>query len=237
MVVTNMKCGNKLLHWRCSVGNSSTGQPRSPQRAQKGPHTDYHAKGLGQPSVRFPYTTQCTQGCPARALTKLISPWGPLNRICLQDFRPQLVQPQSTQDANMNTNELLGHDVLAYDPEKGSTSGQTWPVHQSICTPGAKVSSLNVCFDLPVQQPGVADNSPPHVPSVNIHPSLPPATNLLPTCRTIVAAKHTDKEKQGPIYQRPNSSSFIGDKKRTAVHLSFAETGKTGIRAQLAAGS
>ena len=48
-----------------------------------------------------------------------------------------------------------------------------------------------------------------------------------------VNAKEADKEKQGPIYQhRSDSSSFIGDKKRTAVHLSFAETGKTGICAQ-----
>ena len=53
-----------------------------------------------------------------------------------------------------------------------------------------------------------------------------------------VNAKEADKEKQGPIYQhRSDSSSFIGDKKRTAVHLSFAETGKTGIRAPHAAGS
>ena len=85
--------------------------------------------------------------------------------------------------------------------------------------------------------PAAPDNfSPHHVPCVNI----PPPANLLPpTSQTIVEnAKHTDKEKQGPIYQhRPDSSSFIGDKKRTAVHLSFAETGKTGIRAPLAAGS
>ena len=80
--------------------------------------------------------------------------------------------------------------------------------------------------------PAAPDNfSPHHVPCVNI----PPPANLLPpTSQTIVEnAKHTDKEKQGPIYQhRPDSSSFIGDKKRTAVHLSFAETGKTGICAQ-----
>ena len=40
--------------------------------------------------------------------------------------------------------------------------------------PAGKESSLNVCFDLPVQcqqQPGVADNYPPHVPDVNIHPN------------------------------------------------------------------
>ena len=76
------------------------------------------------------------------------------------------------------------------------------------------------------------DLTSPHITFLaSIFTPFQPSNNLPQTMA--VNAKEADKEKQGPIYQhRSDSSSFIGDKKRTAVHLSFAETGKTGICAQ-----
>ena len=82
--------------------------------------------------------------------------------------------------------------------------------------------------------PGGPDKQPTSRSSRQYSPpsNLPTTSNNLPQTMA-VNAKEADKEKQGPIYQhRSDSSSFIGDKKRTAVHLSFAETGKTGICAQ-----
>ena len=75
------------------------------------------------------------------------------------------------------------------------------------------------------------DLTSPHITFLaSIFTPFQPSNNLPQTMA--VNAKEADKEKQGPIYQhRSDSSSFIGDKKRTGVHLSFAETGKTGIRA------
>ena len=127
-------------------------------------------------------------------------------------------------------------DVFLFREKKGYSIH--WPilsVHQRICPPAAKESSQNVCFDLPVhsvQQYARWTWQAPHITFLaSIFTPFQPSNNLPQTMA--VNAKEADKEKQGPIYQhRSDSSSFIGDKKRTAVHLSFAETGKTGICAQ-----
>ena len=162
--------------------------------------------------------------------TQLIRPRGPLT-MCLSKTLLQLVQPF----------RVGGHFAFFSGQTCYSLTiigGRSKSITPSRCKRVFTKCLFRFTCPVSVQCPPAApDNfSPHHVPCVNI----PPPANLLPpTSQTIVEnAKHTDKEKQGPIYQhRPDSSSFIGDKKRTAVHLSFAETGKTGIRAPLAAGS